>query len=221
MITIRGKVTGGPETASALSQLPSLLQQAGMKAMTAGLQLLSKTVREKYLAGPYPEEIQSRTGSFRATFQRGHRENIFQVESRGTQIIGTFGSRDIRAQVLNDGTGFLPGGVIKPKGHPYLAIPTSAAKTASGGRLQHQYANRPLREVPDLFPYTTKKGSLALARRRGNRLEVLFILVRQVKIKGRQFLQKARDASFPGIVTEFQQTFTTVIRQVESALRRR
>ena len=113
MIPIKGRVTGLKETVSAISQIPSLLQQAGIASMTECLALLSKTVRDDFLQGPYPDEIERRSGSFRATFGRGNPKNIFRVEARGSIITGTYGSEDIRARVLNDGSDYLPGGVIR------------------------------------------------------------------------------------------------------------
>ena len=79
----QGNVQGLPETSSALSTLPSLFTQAASGGMTEILELLSKTIREDYLEGPYPDEIQSRTGSFRKTFRRGQAGNIFRVEAGG------------------------------------------------------------------------------------------------------------------------------------------
>lgn len=225
MIPITGKVDGVGPTISALNQLPSLFRQAGIGGMTEVLTLFSKTVREKYLRGPYPMEIARRSGSFAATFVRGHRENIFTVRAEGTSVLGTYGSSDIRAQVLDEGTGYLPGGVITSKrAGGYLAIPTNAARTSPGGRLKHQYANRSWREVPNTFVGRSKKGGLYIARKIGRgrnaRIEVLANLVKSVRIAGRHFMQKTLAVVHPQLSPIFQQRFDRIIQHVTATISR-
>lgn len=226
MITIRGKISGLDQTMSAISQLPSLLQQAGIGGMTETLTLFSKTVREKFLKGPYPQEIERRTGSFAATFSRGNTENIFTVEARGSMVVATFGSQDIRARVLNEGTGYLPGGVIKSK-RPggYLAIPTDAARTSPRGPLKAQYRNRSWRDVPNTFVGRSRRGGLFIAqrsigsgRRRGSGFVVLAILVKEVRIAGRHFMEKTLAVVQPLIPGIFQTRFDRIIQRANETI---
>ena len=98
MIRINGRVTGLAEVSSAINQIPSLLRQAGEGAMTEVLELVSTTLRKDFLEGPYPTEIQSRSGSFRTTFRRGHPDNIFRIESQGSRRLSVHMAAKISAR---------------------------------------------------------------------------------------------------------------------------
>src|SRR5262245_25590627 len=115
MIIIKGQIQGLQETSSALTQLPSLITQMGEAAMRESLEHMGESIRS-FLTGPYPENIERRSGSFIATFRRGHDLNIFTVSSQGTTVTGTFGSNDPRARILNEG------GTIRPVRSQYLAV---------------------------------------------------------------------------------------------------
>lgn len=212
MIRLGGRVRGVRETVSAFSQIPSLLQQAGQAAMREGLEIFSEIVRKEHMEGPYPAEIQSRSGSFRATFRRGHRDNIFRVRSQGTQIIGTFGSQDKRARILNDG------GVIRssrPGG--FLAIRTDFTKTA-GGVVRPKYRG-PLREIPNTFVRRTGRGATVFERI-GRRIVAIAWLAKQVVIRGRRFMEKASTKSQPRIVERFVVRFKQVEDRLNHTLQR-
>ena len=208
MIPIRGRVNGVESTISALGQIPSLLRQAGMRAMTDSLQLISKTVRDKYLQGPYPQEIERRSGSFRATFARGHADNIWLVEAQGTRILGTFGSKDKRGRLLNDG------GIVRstrPGG--FLAIRTEFTKTGRGiVRAKYQ---QPLRNIPNTFV-----AKNTVFERIGKRIIPIAWLRRFVTIIGRHFMEKTERVVKPLIPGIFRQELHTMATRVQQALDR-
>lgn len=214
MIPIRGQVRGVQETNSAIGQILSLLIQAGEGAMTECLELLSKTVRQDFLEGPYPEEIQSRSGSLRATFRRGHKDNIFRVESQGTKIVGTFGSNDKRARILNEG------GVIRPRASQFLAVRTDFTKT-SGGVVRDKYRG-PLRGLPNTFvrPIRAPRAKAAVFEKIGKRIVPIAWLVRYVLIKGRHFMQKTRDTAAPQFEGIFRRRFQQVTDRMNQTLQR-
>lgn len=214
MIQVTGQVSGLQETSSALQMLPSLLQQAAQAAMTQSLQLLSTTVREKYLMGPYPEQIERRTGSFRATFARGHPLNIWQVRAQGTQVLGTFGSSDRRARILNDG------GVIRPVRSQYLAVRTEFTKDSRGAvRAKYQ---QPLRQLHNTFvrPIRAPSAVAAVFERIGRRVVPIAWLVRFVLIRGRKFMESTQRDATPGIQMIFQQRMDVLITRMNDTLAR-
>jgi hypothetical protein len=214
MIRIGGRVTGVQETVSAISQIPSLLKQAGEGAMREVLELVSETLRKQYLEGPYPEEIQSRSGGFRSTFRRGHPDNIFRVESQGTKIVGTFGSQDKRARILNDG------GTIRPKHSQFLAVRTEFTKTA-GGVVRPKYRG-PLRGLPNTFvrPIRAPKAKAAVFERIGKRIFPIAWLLKEVFIRGRHFMEKTVAAVTPRVEEPFRRRFGEVINRFQQTLNR-
>ena len=216
MIPIKGKITGLAETSSALNQLPSLFQQAGIGAMTECLELYSEILRKEHMEGPYPDEIQSRSGSFRRTFRRGQPQNIFQVTARGSTITGTFGSEDQRARILNEG------GVIYPRRGPFLAVRSSFTKTA-GGVVQAKY-QQPLRQLPNTFVrrihHRRGTAEAAVFEKRGRLIVPIAWLVRQVYIKGRQFMAKTLTKAAPRMPAIFERRFHMISEQMQKMLAR-
>jgi hypothetical protein len=215
MIKVMGKVTGLVETQSALSTLPSLFVQAGLGAMTESLEMISEILRKEHMEGPYPEEIQSRTGSFRKTFRRGQPNNIFQVTAQGSTITGTFGSTDKRARILNDG------GVIYPRRGPFLAVRSDFTKTA-GGVVQAKY-QQPLRQIPNTFvrPIKRRRGlaELAVWEKIGKKTIIpIAWLVRQTYHVGRKFMEKTSAKAGPMIPPIFERRFQMVIDRMNQTL---
>jgi hypothetical protein len=215
MIRIGGRVSGVQETVSAIGQIPSLLKQAGEGAMREVLELVSETLRKQYLEGPYPEEIQSRSGGFRSTFRREHAENIFEVRSQGTRITGTFGSKDKRGRILNDG-----GVVRSSRAGGLLAVRTEFTKTA-GGVVRPKYRG-PLRGLPNTFvrPIRAPRAKAAVFERIGKRIIPIAWLVASVFIKGRHFMEKAVAAVSPRVEEPFRRRFGEVINRFQQTLNR-
>lgn len=211
---IGGRVKGLAETSSAMSQIPSLLVQAGMGAMTEVLTLLSEIVRKEHMEGPYPEEIQSRSGSFRASFRRGHRDNIFTVQAQGTKILGTFGSHDRRARILNEG------GTIRPVRSQFLAIRSEFTKT-SGGVVREKY-QQPLRQLQHTFVRRIRgrRAVAAVFERIGRRVVPIAWLVKEVFIRGRKFLQKTEQKATPQIGPIFERRFSMITTRFNQTLAR-
>jgi hypothetical protein len=214
MMRMGGKMAGVASTQSAIGQIPGLLQQAGEAAMREGLEHLSQVIRDDYLQGPYPEEIERRSGRFRATFRRGDRDNIFQVTSEGTKILGTFGSRDVRAPILDQG------GVIRPTRSQFLAVRTDVTKD-SRGVVKAKYRG-PLRALPNTFvrPIRAPKAKAAVFERIGTMVHAIAWLVKEVFIPGRQYAQKGVTKATPGIVQRFQVRFDAVLNRANEMLRK-
>ena len=214
MIPIRGRVRGLQQTNAVVEHAKSLLLQAGHGAMTEALEMVSETLRKDYLAGPYPEEIQSRSGSFRATFRRGHRDNIFRVQSQGTKITGTFGSQDKRARILNDG------GIIRPKTSQFLAVRSEFTKTA-GGVVRQKYRES-LRGLPNTFvrPIRGRKAKAAVFERIGRRIIPIAWLVKFVFIKGRHYAEKTVARVGPSLPPIFRRRFDQVTTRLNQTLAR-
>jgi hypothetical protein len=214
MIKIRGKISGLAETSSAISMIPSLLKQAGLAAMTESLELFSSILRTEHLEGPYPGEIQSRSGSFRSTFRRGHPDNIFRVESQGTKITGTYGSKDKRGRLLDQG------GVNYPRSGPFLAVRSEFTKTP-GGVVRAKY-QQPLRQIPNTFVRPIKKrrglAELAVWEKIGGTIIPIAWLVRQTFHVGRKFMSKTEAKAGPRIPEIFERRFQIVIDRMNQTL---
>ncbi len=74
------------------------------------------------------------------------------------------------------------GGIVTAK-KKYLTIPLGPMKTAAGVTRQSA------RTMPGLFPYRSKNGHLFLARRTETGLQLMFLLKRSVRIRGRHYLR--------------------------------
>ena len=208
-----GRMTGGPETTQTTKALANLLAQAARAAMTEGLEFLSTTLRTKYLRGPFPTEIERRTGRFAASWARGDRDNIFTVVQEGPKLIGTLGSQDVRAHILNQG------GVIRPTRSQFLAIRTEITRDARGVVLP-KYRG-PLRNVRNTYVRRTASGKLGVFERiRKNVSVMIALLVKSVTIRGRQYAEKGLREATPGIVARFEARFNTVVQRMNDTLRK-
>lgn len=81
------------------------------------------------------------------------------------------------------------GGIVSPRRGAALAIPLGAARTAAGGLRAEFAVPGGLRGVPGLFVRRWPGGKAFLARRVGDRIELLFLLKRGgVRIRGKHYL---------------------------------
>jgi hypothetical protein len=213
MIRLSGKVDGMGPTISAIAQIPSLLRQGFIKAMTQGLEDISEVTRRDYLSGPYPTHLQPRTQRLRASMRRSDRDNIFRVDARETTVIGELGTQVIYGRIHE------VGGVIRPKHGLYLAIRTEFTKTG-GGVVRPQYRG-PLRLVPNTFVRRTSTGSLGVFQRIGQRVMAIAWLVKQVTIPARPYLGPGVQKAFPRVVARFQAVVDAISRAATETLRRR
>lgn len=224
MIRINGGVRGQRETIDGFGQIKSLIRQGGQRSMTKSLEHLSEVVRKDYLSGPYPTEVERRSGSFQATWRRGGKENIFEVTSKGMTFEGKLGSTDRRARIL------AVGGTIRPTGgRKFLTIPTGFAKTPTG-QTKREYM-RPARQIPNTFLTRNKStGQLTIwqatapRRRSSQRLsevaKPIFFLVREVTIKGRFYHTKAEKKATPGVNKIWQDDMTLLVKRGQETLNR-
>lgn len=125
------------------------------------------------------KKLQQATQGAPLKTRSGHlRRNIHaQVERRVMATALHVGTRKVRyAKVQDEGSGYLPGGVIKPKRKQYLTIPL--------GKTKGRAAN-----FPNAFVYQAKTGAKNLFIVQGrktaggkSKLRFLFLLKKQVKI---------------------------------------
>ena len=116
----------------------------------------------------------SRTGELRKSFHRDWKPG---------QLVGAYGSDQVRALVIEKGTE-ATGGPIKPKG-TYLAIPTKNAPKKVWPRY-----------VDNLFFIKSKKGNPLLVKSTGkDSFMVMYILKKEVELKPRPALDRAIKAT--------------------------
>lgn len=158
---------------------------------------LSKGVKEQLqiLARVHIKEIVGRGGKNapmkkdRWTTRTGGLRSSFHSEWSPGDLEGAYGSGHVAARVQEEGSGYLPGGVIRPRKAKALAIPMGPAKTASG-------AGRP-RDFPGLVLIQSLRGQpmLVMPTGDGASFEVYFLLRKQVKLPPRPTLEPALKAS--------------------------
>jgi hypothetical protein len=129
-------------------------------------------------------------------------------------VIGTFGSADKRANILNTG------GTIRPVRSQFLAVRSEYTRDARGAvRAKYQ---QPLRNLPNTFvrPIRAPKAHAAVFERIGRRVVPIAWLVKEVFIKGRRFMERCEQQVGPRIPGIFQQKFNTVLTQLQNTLNR-
>lgn len=212
MIRINGHVRGQVESIAAIQQIPSLLQQGALRAMTESLQLVSATSQREFLSGPYPTHLQPRTRRLRASMKRGDRDNIFRVDAQDTRIIGEVGTNVEYARIHE------VGGIIRPKRGQFLAIPTEAIKTPTG-LIQSRYRVESFRQVPNTFIRRSRSGSPGIYERFSGGIRRIAHLLRQVTMPPRPFLGTALQRSQTSITERFQLMVQTIIDRANQTLR--
>lgn len=122
------------------------------------------------------------------------------------------------SKVQEEGSGYLPGGVVRPKNGRFLAIP--ADTTAAG---VSRYASP--RDVPDLKFVPTRGGAGGMLVRdipgrgksgRGARTEIVYWLVRSVTIKGKFFLRDGLDEGGKGLTERLQRRVKALLEAGEA-----
>ena len=127
--------------------------------------------------------IKTRTGKLRRSV--GHK-----VTRKGHKITIAVGSgippkqSVIYAKVQEKGSGYLPGGVIRPKTKKYLTVPI--------GKTKGRAAN-----FPNAFIIKSKKGNLLIVERSGSGIKPLFVLRKSVKIPPTKWLSIPFDQMTP------------------------
>lgn len=111
------------------------------------------------------EPLKSRSGHLRRNIRSTVTRKLF-----ATQV--EIGTRNVKyARIQDEGSGYLPGGVIKPKNKEYLTIPL--------GKTKGRAAN-----FPKAFIVRSKKGNLLIAERKGKKgIKPLFKLQKSVKLE--------------------------------------
>lgn len=125
------------------------------------------------------------------------------------------GAQRVKYAVLQEkGTGDLPGGAIKPKngkyanveGGPYLNIPLRDNKTPSG--VMRKNAQQVFAEGGTIFKSRTGKWFVKSAQG-----QLMFILVKSVKFKGRLGMFKAKNEQIPLLMSDIQEGVVVLLNQ--------
>jgi len=132
-----------------------------------------------------------RSGLTRASITGGGR--IFRSNDIVTSAVG---SAQKHLKDHEDG-GVFPG--RSPKG--FARVPTAAAQTAAG---VDRYAGQSIRDIPGSFLLRSKTGRLWAARNAGGRnsarVELLYLLVKSVRLKPKHIFGRVADRSRPKVV---------------------
>ena len=127
-------------------------------------------------------------------------------------MIGTFGSKDRRARILNDG------GTIRPVRSQFLAIRTEFTKTPRG--VVREKYQQPLRNLPNTFVHMRNATHGTVFERIGRRIIPIAWLVKEVHIVGRNFMEKTQKVVEPLIPAIFQKRFDMLLTRLQETLRR-
>ncbi len=90
-----------PKGISAVSQLSSNVQNALLKGLVDGLELIRRTSRTQYLSGPYPSRLSKESGTLK---------DSLEISATKSSIAGEFARGEIRVSP----------GAINPKGMPAI-----------------------------------------------------------------------------------------------------
>lgn len=215
MIVIKSQIHGVPEVQRMLQQAPTVVVKELNQGVTEGLEIVASLVRTKYLSGPYPRYLQPRTGGLRASWQRGHQQNIWSLTAKGLVIHGEVGSR-IHRQIHETG------GTITPKRSRYLRIPTQFIKTPAGV-VRGPYQVADARSIPNTFIRKTRAGTLAIwqvqvSGRKGARSSIIpiFWLKPSVFIPARPVKEPAERDATPPITANIQGHIARAERTLEA-----
>jgi len=148
--------------------------------------------------GGIGDRLAARSGGSRARITPGT-----QVYRVGDTVSTVVGSPDQHIGFLEEG------GTVY--GRPYLRVPTAAAKTAQG---VDRFAGRSIREIAGAFLQRSRRGILWAMRAVGGRaVELLYMLVRSVRIRGRHVFARARADAEPEIARVSNGAVAAVVRK--------
>lgn len=144
-----------------------------------------------------------RTGRTRASVTGGGAS--FRV---GDRVVGVVGSKEVHLKLHEDGA-TVPG--TSPRG--YARIPTGAAQTGAGA---DRWAGTSIRNIPGAFLLQSKTGRLWAAMRSGNRLTLLYLLVKSVHLRARSIFQRISRKETPNVVAIMKQQISLVVNKANA-----
>lgn len=163
--------TNAKSVARFLDRVPSRLEHHMHRALSTWAEEHFRRMTEKMRSGVANDSVKTRTGLLRGSFQR-------EIRRAG-------GLGGLRLKVFSAGVKYADiqehGGIVRPKKAKFLAIPQPAVKTPSGVA---RYAS-PRNYPGETFVFRSKKGGLWIAEKKGDKIRLLWHLVRSVRIKGR------------------------------------
>lgn len=200
------ETSGFAEAVAAMKKAPRTIQDLNERsALRAGSRGVSRIKRE------YRGETETtdtatavRTGALRRNYDAAtHRDGSTVVMEMGLIKSGV-DAKILRYAAVHEKDGYT---VIRSRSGKYLAIPLSAAKTASG------VARGGPRDYPNTFFLKGRKpDSPIIAQRIGQQVVPLFVLKRSVRVKGRPALQPvSRQYVIPEIEAAIEKNFAAGI----------
>lgn len=211
MIRLRGRILGTAQTQEAFRQARATLQTELSQALRASLFMVSRTAQRDYLSGPRPGRLGVVTNRLRGSLSEGNPELILQMEEQAAIVRGRVGTNVEYAPAHEFGA------IIRPRRAKYLKIPLSAVKTPAGAVRSRYQGGR----LPNTFVQRSRRGNLIIFQRVGKRLLALFLLVKQVTIPKRPFLNPALRDRTPDIQARFAQALRRMEQRANVLLRRR
>jgi hypothetical protein len=227
VIKISGKVTGLQETQAALAKLPDIVMDEMDADARASAFHVTRIAQRNYLSGPRPTRLGVVTNRLRGSLSEGDPDFILDVQRQAMRVIVTTGTNVKYATTHEPPVGQTETIIKSKRPGGFLAVPTALAKTGTGA-LQDKY-NRPLREISGLFlARSGDKKTLyaaiktpATGRQRRSGFQVLFWLVKSVKIPARRFLAPALEDSKQWINERFQQGLQRAEKRISALMRGR
>jgi len=201
-------VKGAELAAKRLAQAAADVRVNGERDMRAST-LLIRTMLSAEMTAPEQRDafwgkkggtpgISVRSGKTRASLTPGT-----LVYRTGTTVVGVVGSGEKHLALLETG-GTISSG-------RYLRVPTALAQTPAG---VDRYAGQSIRDIPGAFLLRTKTGRLwAARRRRGGAVELLYLLVRSVKIRGRGIFGRVATLASPEVKAITGRSLEAVVRK--------
>lgn len=211
------EIRGATETAQHLVRAAQEASRGIERELNAAAALLQRRIRERMSDGGGSSPFFGRTGGrgdTLATRSGGSRRRIMIARARpiGGVMIAAVGSPDRHMRFLEQG-----GAVI---GKPYLRIPLASAQTPQG---VDRWKNTSIRDIPGAFLLRTLGGKLFAVRQNSSRdasgavkgrnrgLEFLYLLVRNVHIRGRHVFEASRRDVEPQVSALYRNLATRIV----------